>query len=58
MDKTKNSNSKVLEKKNKIKYPTFKKNNQTTKIFTSLKKKIDEISLNQDKNITNYYLTK
>ena len=58
MDKTRNSNSKVLEKKNKINYPTFKKNNQTTKIFTSLKKKIDEISLNQDKNMTNYYLTK
>ena len=52
MDKTKNSNSKVLEKKNKINYPTVKKNNQTTKIFTSLKKKIEEINLNQEKKKT------
>ena len=58
MDKTKNSNSKVLEKKNKIKYPTFKKNNQINKIYSDLKKKINEISLNQNKNMTNYYLTK
>ena len=58
MERNTNSNSKVMNKKNKVNYPSFKKNNQTVKVFSCLKKKINEFSLNQNKNITNYYLTR
>ena len=39
MERNTNSNSKVMNKKNKVNYPSFKKNNQTVKVFSCLKKK-------------------